>query len=70
MLLSPGMTHTLASDQANSQCCSVAVTYGNYIQYSAETNPPVILVFELVSDDRPASAAGARVLQVTTGGHC
>lgn len=69
MLLSPGVTHTLAQNQANSQCGSVAITYRNYIQYSVETNLPVSFVFELVSDDRLASTAGARILQVMTAGH-
>lgn len=69
MLLSPSLTHSLARDQANSQCSGVAITYRNYFQYSVETNPPVSFVFELVSDDRLASTAGARILQVMTGGH-
>lgn len=69
MLHSAGMTHALAQHQANSQCGSVAITYRNYTQYSVETNPPVSFVFELVSDDRLASTAGARILQVMTGGH-
>ena len=54
------MTHALACDQANSQCGSVAITYKNYTQYSVEMNPPVSFVFELVSDDRLASTAGAK----------
>lgn len=69
MLHFPGVTHVLARDQVHSQRGGVAITYRNYTQYTAETNPPVSFVFELVSDDRLAFAAGARILQVMTGGH-
>lgn len=64
-----GVTQALAWDQAYSQYGGVAITYRNYTQYFVETNPPVSFVFELVSDDRVASTAGARILQVTTAGH-
>ena len=47
----------------------MAITHRNYTQYSVETNPPVSFVFEPVSDDSQASAAGAKILQVMTGGH-
>lgn len=69
MLHSPSVTHALAQDQASSQCGGVAITYRNHTQYSVETNPPVSFVFELVSDDRLASTAGARILQLMTRGH-
>lgn len=69
MLPSPSLTHGLAHDQTHRQCSRVAIVYGNYIQYSVETYPPVSFVFELRSDDRLTSTAGAGILQATTGGH-
>lgn len=37
------MTHALAQDQINGQCCGVASTYRNDTQYLIEKNPPVAL---------------------------
>ena len=49
-----GVTHALARDQANSQCGGVAITYRNYTQYSAETNPSLSLSLNsCLMTDRP-----------------
>lgn len=62
----PGFYSCFGS-RPSERCGSAAITYKNYTQYSLETNPPVSFVFELVSDDRLASTAGARIHQVMTG---